>query len=173
VSGHLQVKAALPPEEEPPAPTGQGAGWAPEPVLPWRREESLPVPGNESWYFERGAGMGSKLLIRDDKRRGVTRLVQPSSLCAFPKFGKAPAWARKEAVWLLDGVRRTTVCQPLRQLQIKIASATDRADRVTGYSARNLPSGCSLTLLDPQCCYVLSAATKHGARGQMALPRIL
>jgi hypothetical protein len=32
VSGQIQSPAALPPEKERPAPTGQEGGWAPEPV---------------------------------------------------------------------------------------------------------------------------------------------
>jgi hypothetical protein len=44
VSGQLHVPAALPLGKEPTVPTGQEAGWAPEPVWTlWRREKSCPA----------------------------------------------------------------------------------------------------------------------------------
>jgi len=44
VSGQFHARAALPPEKEPLVPTGQEAGWAPEPV--WTRwlREKFPAP---------------------------------------------------------------------------------------------------------------------------------
>jgi hypothetical protein len=46
VSGELDAPAALPPGEE---PTGQEAGWAPEPVWTlWRRETSLVLAGTKT-----------------------------------------------------------------------------------------------------------------------------
>jgi hypothetical protein len=45
MSGQFHAPAALSPGKEPPVPIGQDAGWAPEPVLSFEREEkSLPLP---------------------------------------------------------------------------------------------------------------------------------
>jgi hypothetical protein len=41
-SGQLHALAALPPVKDRPVPTGQEAGWAPNPVWSlWRREQTL------------------------------------------------------------------------------------------------------------------------------------
>jgi hypothetical protein len=49
VSGQLHTPAALPPEEELPAPIGYEAGWAPEPVWTlWSGEKSLTLAENRT-----------------------------------------------------------------------------------------------------------------------------
>jgi hypothetical protein len=46
VSGQLYAPAALAPGKETPAPIGQEAGWAPEPVWSlWSRKKFLALPG--------------------------------------------------------------------------------------------------------------------------------
>jgi hypothetical protein len=47
VSDQLHAPAALHPGKEPQVPTGEEAGWTPEPVWKlWRREKFLPPAGN-------------------------------------------------------------------------------------------------------------------------------
>jgi hypothetical protein len=54
VSGQLHTPAALPPGKEPPVPTGQEAGWAPEPVWKtWRNV--LTLSGLELRHLDRPA----------------------------------------------------------------------------------------------------------------------
>jgi len=48
VSGQLQAPALLLPGEQPPVPTEQEAGWAPEPALTFGKEKNLfPMPAIE------------------------------------------------------------------------------------------------------------------------------
>jgi len=52
VSGQLQTPAVLPPEEQPPVPTEQKAGWAPEPALTFGKEKNIfPMPVVEPRSF--------------------------------------------------------------------------------------------------------------------------
>jgi hypothetical protein len=48
-SGQLHAHAALPPRKESRVPSGQEAGWAPDPVWTlWSREKSLSPAGNQT-----------------------------------------------------------------------------------------------------------------------------
>jgi hypothetical protein len=60
VSGQLHDPAALPPGKDPLVPTGQEAGWAPEPFWTrWFREKFRVPAGNrtpEPWTLEKEGG---------------------------------------------------------------------------------------------------------------------
>jgi hypothetical protein len=93
MGGQLQVPAALPTRKEllPPVPTGQEAGWAPEPVwTPQRTEIPLGLAGSQTLAVQPVAISNGISLLQKTKGRFLTIITFLVTHLSVTNFHQRP-----------------------------------------------------------------------------------
>jgi len=111
VNGQLHTLTALPPRKESLVPTGQEAGWAPEPVWAWWWRKKFPVPAGTQTPDHPAHRIYTNLSFH----------VIGNTLCQDHCLRLYPLYVKLHSEWRVGKINSSTVCgNPLYFLVMRI-----------------------------------------------------